>query len=170
MLLGAFGAHCWYGLTMLMPWGAVFCLSNVGEWLAETSGSHTPARTNADTGNFPPARPIFSEPSPGPGPRSSAVSSAGSSTAPGPGLTYLRDHAIQWLDRPGRRIDIAGSKSGTEQMVAAKNIQRQKTIFFIIPVEEPAQLLTVDRIIRGIQVNDDTIRRCVIRLDKDADK
>jgi len=52
----------------------------------------------------------------------------------------------------------------------AKNIQRQVTIGFVVAIEEAALLLTVQRIVGGIEIEGDLARRRPVRLDKQIDE
>src|SRR6266849_9188310 len=51
-----------------------------------------------------------------------------------------------------------------------KNIQRQVTIGFVVAMKEAPFLLTMQRIIGGIEVEGDLARRCPMRLDKQIDE
>ena len=43
---------------------------------------------------------------------------------------------------------------GGEQMPAAEDVERQVAIAVVVAVEVPALLLAVDRIVRGVQIDD----------------
>ena len=53
------------------------------------------------------------------------------------------------------RIDLAGPQVGHQKLIAAKNIQRQKTVMIIITVEKTSLLEPVHRIVGGVKVQDD---------------
>src|SRR5215471_17964148 len=55
-------------------------------------------------------------------------------------------------------------------MPPAENIERQITVTVVISVEEPPLLLTMYRIIRRIEVENDLFRRPLMRLQKQVDK
>ena len=53
---------------------------------------------------------------------------------------------------------------GAQQMLAAEDVQRQIAVIIVVAVEEPPFLVAVQRIVRGIQVQDDLARRLVMGL------
>jgi hypothetical protein len=55
-------------------------------------------------------------------------------------------------------------------MPAAENVKRQVTILVVIAVEEAAFLVSVQRIIRRIKIEDDLCRWAPIRLQEYRDK
>ncbi len=55
-------------------------------------------------------------------------------------------------------------------MLAAEDIQRQIAVAAIIAVKESAQLIAMDRVIRCVEVDNDTRRRLVIRTYEHIDK
>ena len=59
------------------------------------------------------------------------------------------------IHRAAGRIALAGAKSGPQRHRTDKGKQRQVTIAAIETVKEPSFLMTVQRVIGGIQVDDD---------------
>ena len=55
-------------------------------------------------------------------------------------------------------------------MIAAKEIQRQKTIIVIKTIEVPALLIAVNRVVGGIDVDDDLFRRLGVGFEKKLDE
>lgn len=54
-------------------------------------------------------------------------------------------------------------------MLAAEDIQRQITVVIVIAVKEPPLLMTMQRIIGGVQIQDDLPRRRRMRVEKQLD-
>jgi hypothetical protein len=75
----------------------------------------------------------------------------------GPNLTQSLHQQRQ--DRPGMlgSIDLAGSQITHQQLIATKYIPWQKAVVIVIAVEEATFLAAMDRIIRGIEVEDQLI-------------
>ena len=55
-------------------------------------------------------------------------------------------------------------------MIAAENVQRKKAILLVVAVEEAAQLMAVDRVIGGVEVQHDPIRRHGVGLEEQRDE
>lgn len=55
-------------------------------------------------------------------------------------------------------------------MLSAENIQRQVTIVAVVPVKEPAFLFAVNRIIRGIKIQNDFFGRFGVSIKKQFDE
>ena len=55
-------------------------------------------------------------------------------------------------------------------MGSAEDVQRQITIAVIIAVKEAAFLMAVQRIIGGVEVENDLLRRLLVRLQEQIDK
>ncbi len=51
-------------------------------------------------------------------------------------------------------------------MPAAEDVERQIAVAAVIAVEEPALLLAVQRIVGGVEIEDDLLRRCLVRLEE----
>src|SRR5271163_1070544 len=55
-------------------------------------------------------------------------------------------------------------------MRAAEDVQRQIAIAIIVTVKEPTLLMPVQRVVGGIEVEDDLLRRMLVRLHEQIDK
>src|SRR6516164_1208042 len=55
-------------------------------------------------------------------------------------------------------------------MVAAENVQRKEAILLVITVEEAARLIAVDRVVGGVEVQDDLLRRHGVGLEEQVDE
>src|SRR5580704_19161441 len=53
-----------------------------------------------------------------------------------PGLTDPSHDALNLFESPTGRINVAGPQSGTQRMIATKDVQRQKATVAIVAVEE----------------------------------
>ena len=73
------------------------------------------------------------------------------------------------LDGPSRGIDVGPPQPGRQQMTAAEDMGRQVAIAVVIAVEEPAFLMSMQRIIRRIEVEDDLRQRAPVRLEEEID-
>ena len=59
---------------------------------------------------------------------------------------------------------------GRQQMPAAEHVKRQVAVAIIVAVEEPAFLMAVQRIVGGVEVEDDLLGRPVVRLEEEVDE
>jgi hypothetical protein len=66
--------------------------------------------------------------------------------------------AIKLFDGSQAGINVRRPKARAKQVITTKNVQRQKTIILIVAVEEAARLMTVNRVICGIQIQNDFFR------------
>ena len=80
----------------------------------------------------------------------------------------MRDDARHLLHRAGRGVDVRAPQLGGQQMAAAEDVERQVAVAVVIAVEEPALLLAVHRIVGGIEIEDDPLRRGSVRLQEDV--
>ena len=71
---------------------------------------------------------------------------------PGPGPTQAGQQKLQ--DRPGvlPRVDIGRPQIGDWQVIASEHIQRRKVIPVVMAVEEAPLLMTVHRVVGGVEV------------------
>ena len=86
---------------------------------------------------------------------------------PGPDLA---DDPRHLSDGAGGRIDVRPPELGGEQVPAAEDVQRQIAVAVVIAVEEAAFLMAVQRIIRGIEVEDDLLGRRLVCLEEQVDE
>ena len=82
----------------------------------------------------------------------------------GPALADLRDDALDLLDGPGRGVDVGAPQLGRQQVPAAEDVQRQVAVAVVVAVEEAALLVAVQRIVGGVEIEDDALGRRGMRL------
>ncbi len=82
----------------------------------------------------------------------------------------MPDHPRNLIRRSGAGVDIGLAQFGDQKMVAAENIQRQITIAVVIAVEEAALLFAVQRIVRGVQIENDFLGRAFVGFEKQIDQ
>lgn len=88
----------------------------------------------------------------------------------GPRLADLPNNPRHLFNRARAGIDIGPAQLGAKQMPPAKNVQRQVTVGFVVAMKEAPFLLTMQRIIRGIEVERDLAGRRAMRLDEQIDE
>ncbi len=76
----------------------------------------------------------------------------------------LRDNPRQLLHHAGGRIDARRPQLGGQQVAPAEDVERQIAVAVVVAVEEPSFLLAVHRIVGRIEVEDDLVRRLIVRL------
>ena len=76
----------------------------------------------------------------------------------------------QGQHRPGvfGPVDLSRAQVAHQQLVASEHIQGEKTVVVVVPVKEPADLLSVDPVVGGIEVQDQLPRRCLCRMRRTA--
>jgi hypothetical protein len=70
----------------------------------------------------------------------------------------------------GGSIDVGGPELGEQQLAAAENVKRQIAVALVVAVEEAALLIAVDRIVRGVQIEDQPSGRFLPGLNEQADE
>ena len=85
-------------------------------------------------------------------------------------LRNLRDDARDFLNRAGAGVDVRRPELGRQQMPAAEHVKRQVAVAIIVAVEEAAFLIAVQRVVRGVEVEDDLLGRPVVRLEQQVDE
>src|SRR3569623_732184 len=78
--------------------------------------------------------------------------------------------AADFLDASSRRIDVDPAKPRREQVTAAEDVWRQIVVAAVVTMEEAPFLVTVQRAIDGIQIQDDLDGRLLVRLDEAIDE
>ena len=71
---------------------------------------------------------------------------------------------------PGRGVDVGAPQLGRQQMPAAEHVERQIAVAVVIAVEEPPLLLAVQRIVGRIEIENDLLRRALMRLQEQIDQ
>ena len=82
----------------------------------------------------------------------------------------LRDDARHFLNRAGAGVDVRRPELGRQQMPAAEHVKRQVAVAIIVAVKEAAFLIAVQRVVRGVEVEDDLLGRPVVRLEQQVDE
>jgi hypothetical protein len=75
-----------------------------------------------------------------------------------------------FLKCAGRGVDVGGPLFGRQEMQAAEDIQRQIAVAVVIAVKEAAFLMPVQRIVGGVEVENDLLWRISVRREKQIDK
>src|SRR5918994_322008 len=89
---------------------------------------------------------------------------------PWPRGPVLAGGAGALLDRPRRGIDVRAAELGCQQVLAAEHIERQIAVAVVVAVEEAALLMPVQRVIRGVEVENDLLGRGPVRLEEQVDE
>ena len=79
-----------------------------------------------------------------------------------PALADLRDDARDLVPGAIGGILVGASELGGEQVPAGEDVKRQIAIAVVERIEVPPFLLAVDRIVRGIEIDDQPSRRLVV--------
>ena len=87
-----------------------------------------------------------------------------------PARADLRHDAGDLLHRPGARVDVGLAKLRRQQMAAAEHVERQIAVAVVIALEEAALLMAVQRVVGGVEVEDDLLRRAAMRLHEKVDR
>ena len=72
------------------------------------------------------------------------------------------------VDRAGGPVDVGGAQLGAEQEPAAEDVERQVAIAVVVAMEEPTFLLAVDRVVGGVEVEHDLLRRSLVAIEEDV--
>ena len=88
----------------------------------------------------------------------------------GQSLTDVVHQAFHLRLAACRRILIGGPQTRTQQMLAAKDIQRQLTIAVVIAVKKAPFLVAVQGQIGHIQIQDKAFRGVRVRFQKHTDQ
>jgi hypothetical protein len=86
----------------------------------------------------------------------------------GPGLADLSDDPLELLDRAGRTIDVRRPEPGAEQVIAAEDVERKIAIVLVISMKEATKLIAVDRVVGGVEIENDLGGRLVMGLEKEG--
>jgi hypothetical protein len=77
---------------------------------------------------------------------------------------------IHLLDGPRARVDVGAPQLGRQQMPAAEDVERQVAVAVVIAVEEAPLLMSVHRIVSGVEIKDDLLRGAAMRLQEQVDE
>ncbi len=89
---------------------------------------------------------------------------------PGPGLAQTLDRTLRNSPRMERPIGLRWAKAGDRKMVAREYMERQKAIAVVAAVKETAFLVAVHRIIGGIEIRRQFLRRHLVAGDEGLDE
>jgi hypothetical protein len=89
---------------------------------------------------------------------------------PRPAATDMRHDAGDLLHRPGRAIDVRAAQPGGQQMTAAEDVERQVAVAIVVAVEEAAFLVAMQRVVGGIEIEDDLFRRLLVGVEEEVDE
>src|SRR6516162_4228584 len=78
----------------------------------------------------------------------------------------LDDNAAYRFTRPRRSINVGAAQLGRQQVPPAEDVERKITVTIIVAVEEAALLVPVQRIVGGIQIENNALWRLGMRLQK----
>ena len=65
---------------------------------------------------------------------------------------HLGDDTLELIHGSGRGVDAGATQSCTQQMLSAKDVQRQITVLAVVAVKEPPFLMTMHRVVGRINV------------------
>jgi hypothetical protein len=88
----------------------------------------------------------------------------------GPALPNLGDDAGDLLGGAGGGVDVGAPGLGGQQVAAAEDVQRQMAVAVVVAMEEAPFLVAVERIVRGIEIEDDPLGRPRLSLQEQADE
>ena len=71
----------------------------------------------------------------------------------------LGDDPRDLFNRPGAGIDVGAPQLGGQEMPAAEDVKRQIAVAVVVAVEEAAFLVAVQRIVGGVEIEDDLLGR-----------
>ena len=82
----------------------------------------------------------------------------------------MADDPPHLLRRTRGRIDVRTPQPGGEQVPAAEHVERQIAVAIVVAVKEAAFLVAVQRIVGGVQVEDDLLRRPAMGIKEQVDE
>jgi hypothetical protein len=89
---------------------------------------------------------------------------------PRPTGADLADDASHFILGAGGRVDVRAPELGREQVPATEHVQRQIAVAVVIAMEEAALLMPVQRVIRGVEVENDFLGWRLVRFEEELDK
>jgi hypothetical protein len=102
--------------------------------------------------------------------RAKPLSGAQQNAHPRPACADAADDARDLLDRAGGGVDIRPPQLRRKQVPAAEHVERKVAVAIVITVEEPAFLMSVQRIIGGVEIKRDLRWRFRVRVEKQVDE
>jgi hypothetical protein len=74
----------------------------------------------------------------------------------------LRHDPRDLLDRTRRSIDVRRPQLRRQQVITAEDVQRQLAVAVVVTVEEPPLLMPVQRIVSGVEIENDLLGRRLV--------
>ena len=87
-----------------------------------------------------------------------------------PAGAELRHDPGDLLHRSGASIDVGFAQLRRQEMAAAEHVKRQVAVAVVIAVEEAAFLMAVQRVVGGVEIEDDLLRRAAMGLEEQIDQ
>ena len=74
------------------------------------------------------------------------------------------------LHRSGACVDVGFAKLRRQEMTAAEHVERQIAVAVVIAVEKAALLMAVQRVVGGVEIENDLLGRAAMRLQEQVDQ
>jgi hypothetical protein len=87
-----------------------------------------------------------------------------------PAGAKLADNAPDFFDGSGAGVDFGRAPFGRERMPAARDVKWQIAIAVVKAVEKPFLLTAVQRVVCGVEVENDLPRRTLMGIEEQLDK
>ena len=71
---------------------------------------------------------------------------------------------------PAAPSRVRAAQLGRQQVPATENVERQVAIAIVVSMEEPAFLVAVQRIVGGIEIEDDLFGRLLVGFEEELDE
>ena len=85
---------------------------------------------------------------------------------PRPAGTDPADDARHLLDRAGGGVDVGAPELRRQQVAAAEDVKRQVAVTVVVAVKEPTLLVAVQRIVGGVEIEHDLLRRPIVGVEE----
>ena len=82
----------------------------------------------------------------------------------------LANDAGHLLDGTGGGIDVGAPQLRRQQVAAAEHVKRQVAVAVVVAVEEPPLLVAVQRVVGGVEVEHDLLRRALVGVEEQLDE
>ena len=89
---------------------------------------------------------------------------------PWPARADLSNDPFDLLPGAGRGVDVGTPQLGGQQVTAAEDVQRQVAVTVVVAVEEAPFLVAVERVVRGIEIENDPLGRLRVRFQEQRDE
>ena len=85
---------------------------------------------------------------------------------PWPAGADLADDARHLIDGAGGGVDVGAPELRRQKVTAAEDVERQVAVAVVVAVEEPPLLVAVDRVVCGVEVEHDLLRRALVGVEE----